>query len=313
VELPLQIGEAQRVLHNIVQVSTCYGTRCDPRKLKLAMLTAYFDESGTGRKEQLCVVGGFVGNEAQWASFVNDWIKALNPRENLHLTKLRWNRRYDKIVNDLALLGPIPRRYNLTPVFVGMWHKDFEDFFKGRVRESFTNPYMTCVQQAMAVALHYLVGKDDKIQFILDWQEGARARTMDKLHNTAFKFAKMEPRLNTIEFKPMRDTVCLDPADYLVFSIRENAIDPTSDRAKASAPILAKPLYGGILKREEVEKMAEHYITHGMVPGGGAVKMSGQLATGLLKAGWSESSVNDFAATVLSGRLPPEEEERRKA
>jgi hypothetical protein len=309
-ELPLRIGEAQRVLHNLVQVFTCYGVRGDPRKLKLAMLTAYFDESGTGSKEQLCVVGGFVGNEAQWAAFANDWINALGKnRDNLHLTKLRWGRRYDKIVKDLAQLGPIPRRYNLTPVFVGMWHKDFEELFKGKVREAFTDPYMTCVQQCMAVALHYLVSKDDEIQFILDWQEGRRARMMNKLHDIAFKFAKMEPRVKTLHFTPMRSTVCLDPADYLVFALREGIIDQNSDKAKASASILAYPLYGGIIERKRLKEIADHYIAHGMVPGGGPIKMSDQLAAALLKAGWSQEKVGYFANTALSG-MPPKIENR---
>jgi hypothetical protein len=273
------------------------------------MLTAYFDESGTGSKEELCVVGGFVGNEAQWASFAGDWIKALGKhRDNLHLTKLRWNRRYDRIVKDLAKLGPIPRRYNLIPVFVGMWHQDFEDLFKGKVREAFTDPYMTCVQQCMALALHHLVGKDDEIQFILDWQEGRRARMMNKLRDVAFKFAKMEPRLKTLHFTPMRSTVCLDPADYLVFALREGILDPNSDKAKASAPIVAYPLYGGIIERKRLKEIADHYIAHGMVPGGGPVKMSHQLASALLKAGWSGSSINQFSTTALSGQLPPAKE-----
>jgi len=126
------------------------------------MLTAYFDESGTGSKEKLCVVGGFVGNEAQWASFIHDWIEALRPRKNLHLTKLRWNRRYGKIVADLAKLGPIPHQYNLTPVRVGMWHKDFEDLWKGKVREKYANPYITCAQICMATTLQEIIGPKER-------------------------------------------------------------------------------------------------------------------------------------------------------
>jgi hypothetical protein len=49
--------------------------------------------------------------------------------------------------------------------------------------------------------------------------------------------------------------------------------------------------------------MADHYISHGMVPGGGPVKMSDQLAAGLLKAGWNQLNINKFA-TALSGSSP---------
>jgi hypothetical protein len=118
----------------------------------------------------------------------------------------------------------------------------------------------------------------------------------------------MDKRLKDIDFRSHKTTVFLDPADYLAFAVREGDVHPMSPKAKASSPILAQPMYGGILTRDQVKSMADTYIAHGMVPGGGPVKMSKQLAAALLKAGWSESSVNQFAATVLSGRLPPEKE-----
>jgi hypothetical protein len=266
------------------------------------MLTAYLDESGTGSAEKLCVVGGFVGNEAQWASFIGDWIPALGMhRRNLHLTKLRWNRRYDRIVADLAGLGPIPHRYNLSPFYVGMWHQDFQDLWKGKVREKYANPYLTCAQICMATVLNEIVGPKEEVEFIFDRQEGPRAHTLRTLHGVVFKYALMDQRVKNIDFRPMRSTVCLDPADYLVFALREDILDKTSKKAKASSPILAKPIRGGILTRAQVQKMADHYITHGMVPGGGPIKMSDQLAKALLNAGWSQLSIEKFAATVLSG------------
>jgi len=296
-----RVEEAQRLLKNLVLICTCYGFRGNPQKVQLAMLTAYLDETGTGSKERLCVVGGFVGNEAQWTSFAADWIPALGTqRKNLHLSKLRWKRRYSKIVDDLARLGPIPHRYNLSPVYIGMWHQDFIDFFKGKVRERFTNPYMTCAQICMATILHGIGGPNEEIEFIFDRQEGRRAQTVEALHRVVFKFAKMEPRVKNIDFRPMWSTVCLDPADYLVFALREEFLDKTSLKAKASSPILVKPIRGGILTRAHVKKMADHYIAHGMVPGSRSLKMSDQLAQALLKAGWSQLTVKQFADVLRS-------------
>lgn len=296
------VGEARRLLRHLMQVSTCYGSRGDPQKVKLAMLTAYLDETGTGTKEKLCIVGGFVGDEAQWSSFIGEWIPALGThRDNLHLSKLRWNRRYDKIKADLAWLGPIPHRYNLSPVYIGMWHQDFEDFFKGKVRERFTNPYMTCAQICMATVLHEIAGPQEEIAFIFDRQEGRRAKTVEMLEKTAFRLAKMEPRVKDIAFRPMWSTVCLDPADYLVFALREDWLDKTSKKTLATAPILAKPIRGGILTRDQVKKMAEHYIAHGMVPGTKSFKMSDQLAAALLKVGWSELQVKEMALRAKFG------------
>jgi hypothetical protein len=296
------------MLRHLLQVITSYGHRGDVPKVQLAMLTAYFDETGTGSKERLCIVGGFVGNEAQWDSFIGEWIPALGKhRKNLHLTKLRWGKRYDKIVSDLAWLGPIPHHYNLSPVYIGMWHHDFDDFFKGKVRERFTNPYMTCAQICMATVLHEIAGPQDEIAFIFDRQEGRRAKAIEALRRVAFQLAKMEPRVKDIDFRPMWSTVCLDPADYLVFALREDWLDKTSKKALATSPILAKPIRGGILTRAQVQKMAEHYIAHGMVPGMRSFKMSDQLAAALLKAGWSQLQVETMAARVKAG-LPPMDE-----
>jgi hypothetical protein len=41
----------------------------------MAMLTAYFDESGIHKGDHLCVVAGFVGNDAQWLALIRDWVK----------------------------------------------------------------------------------------------------------------------------------------------------------------------------------------------------------------------------------------------
>jgi hypothetical protein len=295
------VGEAQRLLHHVVQVSTCYGHHGDPQKMGLAMLTGYFDETGLGKAEKLCIVGGFVGNEAQWTSFISEWIPALGQRKNLHLTKLRWNRRYDKIASDLARLGPIPHHYNLSPVYIGMWHQDYQDFFEGKVRERFTNPYMTCAQVCMATVLNETMSPKDEIAFIFDRQEGRRAATVKMLERTAFQLAKLEPRVKDIDFRPMWSTVCLDPADYLVFALREDWVAKTSKKATATSPILAKPIRGGILTRDQVQKMAEHYIAHGMVPGTRSFKMSDQLAAALLKAGWSQLQVKTMAARAQVG------------
>jgi hypothetical protein len=263
------------------------------------MLTGYFDESGTASTEQLCIVAGFVGNEAQWNGFIGDWIPALgHHRKNLHMTKLRWNRRYDKIVSDLARLGPIPHRYNLAPVRIGIWHRDFNELMKGKISETFANPYIICAVASVAVVMDEIAAPTDEVMFIFDRQEGRRAKAMEILHQTVFKFAKMDRRVKDIDFRPRHSTVCLDPADYLAFEAREYGIDSTSKKAQAAMPIaIADKGYGGILTREQVEDIANHYIEHGMVPGG-VRKMSDQLAGALLKAGWTHSSIAKWKEKV---------------
>ena len=78
-----------------------------------------------------------------------------HPPTKLHTRKLRWNKRYSRIVLDLAELGAIPRKYNLTAVFSGIMHRDYEEIAKGKVHEKYTNPYMTSAQACIATVLKF--------------------------------------------------------------------------------------------------------------------------------------------------------------
>lgn len=295
-----RIGEAQRILKNLALVYTCHGFRGDPAKLKLAMLTAYFDESGLAPSEKFCTVSGFVGNEAQWCSFAGDWIAALGPnRPNLHLTKLRWNRRYKKIASDLVKFGPIPHRYNLAPVRVGLWHRDVDELIKGKVNETFANPYMLCAVTAIGVVLEEVIGPKDEVMFIFDLQEGKRAWTMEALRKIVFEFAKLDRRVKDIDFRSHKTTVCLDPGDFLSFAFREYQVNKESPKAKACMPIAeCDKMYGGFLPREYIEHVAKHYIEHGMVPGSKWRKMSEPLEQFLLKREWTSRHVAALRAYI---------------
>jgi len=296
-----KIEDPQKILKNLALVYTCHGFRGDPAKLKMAMLTGYFDESGIAPAEKLCVVAGYVGDEAQWGAFINDWITALgNHRRNLHMTQLRWNRRYDKIVSDLARLGPIPNRYNLTAVRIGIWHQDYDDLLRGKVNERFCNPYIICAQCCIGAVADGVLASNDEAMFIFDRQEGRRADAMEVLHQVVFKIAKMDHRIKDIDFRPRVSTVCLDPADYYAYGYRAFQVDRESPRAKACLPIAdtENKAHGGILSREQVQDIANHYKEHGMVPGSKQKRLSDQLVRALFKAGWTQEGVEKLRKYV---------------
>lgn len=264
------------------------------------MLVGYFDETGLSRKEQLCVVAGFVGNEAQWGAFASEWIPALgHHRKNLHMRKLRWNGRYIKISSDLKRLAPIAHKYNLTPVAIGVWHKDYDNFMRARIRDELTNPYIMCALMAIGAVVEEVLSPDDEVMFIFDRQEGTRAAMMDFIHKVVFQIAKLDSRVKDIDFRPHETTVCLDPADYLAFAYRENRIHKTGKKAIASAPILdCENGHGGVVHREQVRGMAEYLVSRGIIPGGKQKNISVNLAKALMKAGWSYSTIKKLSAKV---------------
>jgi len=95
--------------------------------------------------------------------------------------------------------------------------------------------------------------------FIFDRQEGRRAEAMERLHEIVFKWAKVDPRFKDIRLVNHEITVCVDPADYLAFAIRENIVNRQGKKAKATKPILAgyKEWRRGIFTRKQVNNMTK--------------------------------------------------------
>jgi len=229
------------------------------------MLTGYFDESGIHKGDHLCVVAGFVGDEGQWTAVANEWIKALGPRrKNLHMGRLRWTKTDQKL---LSVLGPIPERYNLRRIVGGLWLKDYEEVVKGRVGEPFTTPYLTAAQVCMVETLAG-ASASDRVQFVFDRQH-IYENIVQKLFEVVFKLSKDDPRvLESPYFMAHERTVCLDPADYLAFQVREYNTYKDSKKAAWGMSILGNGEADGyIYSRVQLEKLVNHLIAHGVVPG----------------------------------------------
>ncbi|MGI8772967.1 MAG: hypothetical protein ACR2JE_16205 [Acidobacteriaceae bacterium] len=226
-------GDALR--DHLIGVYTCYGRR----KCDLAVLTAYLDESGIHQGDHLCVVAGWVGSEAEWLPFIQPWMTALGRRHNLHMKELRWNQHPERVGNLLARLGPIPENCGLRPVYGGIWQRDYEAIVKGRVKETFTSPYMLAAQRCIAAALHSMGATSERIGFVFDNQELYKDR-IARLEKVVFQTAKVDTRVNGISFMKRESTVCLDPADYLAFQLREYNTDKASTKSRLGMSIFGK-------------------------------------------------------------------------
>jgi hypothetical protein len=223
----------------------------------MSLLTGYFDESGIHNGDHLCVVAGFVGNDAQWQAFIADWIPAISPRKNLHMKDLRWKQQPERIAALLRKLGPIPYKYNLKPVSAGLFWRDYNSIVKGKIDEKFTHPYVVCATCCMAVVLKEIAEADD-VYFLFDRQEGMRRETMLALHDIVYNNFGIDSRVKGMDFIKRDSTVCLDPADYLAFVVRERGTDKDSIKAKLGNAIMPKTRgYGGRLAPNDLADMVE--------------------------------------------------------
>jgi hypothetical protein len=224
----------------------------------VAVLTGYFDESGV-HGQDACVVAGFVGNDAQWGSFAAEWIPALKQAKNLHMRKLRWNQHPETIGKKLAELGPIPHKYNLKGVVAGLKWSDFNAIVKDKVNSRFANAYQMCAYCAISIVL-IEVAADDDVYFVFDRQEGTRKEDMERMREIVYEFIGVDRRVKGIEFMRSEDTVCLDPADYLAYIVRERSIDPNSFKSKAGVSIIGPGGHGGWMGTEQLEELVNDWV-----------------------------------------------------
>jgi len=244
-------------VRTLANVHTCYGMRGNKDRFFMSLLTGYFDESGIHNGDHLCVVAGFVGNDAQWQAFIADWIPAISPRKNLHMKDLRWKQQPERIAALLRKLGPIPYKYNLKPVSAGLFWRDYNSIVKGKIDEKFTHPYVVCATCCMAVVLKEIAEADD-VYFLFDRQEGMRRETMLALHDIVYNNFGIDSRVKGMDFIKRDSTVCLDPADYLAFVVRERGTDKDSIKAKLGNAIMPKTRgYGGRLAPNDLADMVE--------------------------------------------------------
>ena len=209
----------------------------------MALLTAYFDESGVHGGEA-CIVAGFVGNDAQWGAFAADWVPAIKPSKNLHMRKLRWKNHPEAVAKRLASLGPIPHRYNLRPVMAGLKWQDYNSIVELKNRGKFFQPYILSALCAVEIVLRE-IAEDDEVLFLFDRQEGRRRETMEELRKIVFDWFGADKRVKGIDFMRFEDTVCLDPADYLAYIVRERSLDMNSFKSRAGESIIGAGGNGG--------------------------------------------------------------------
>jgi hypothetical protein len=163
----------------------------------------------------------------------------------------------------LNKLGPIPDKYRLKRIVGGMRWKDYNSLLKPRVRRRFTSPYMMAAQTCIATALSQ-VRADEQIAIVFDRQD-VHEDAIKAMVRIVFKTVRRDTRVTGITFSESHRTVCLDPADYLAFEVREYKAAPNSLKAQSGISILGNgKALGYIYTPERVRELAEFFIAQGI-------------------------------------------------
>ena len=205
------------------------------------MLSLYVDES-LHEPTGLYIVGGFVGQENQWKQFSTRWRTELAPRLSLHTASLRLGaanapKRHGEM---LARLGKIPSDCGLVPIAGSVCRNDYLNRVSGTALEILMEGYVLAVL-ALLDELGARLPTGERVKVFFEEQHAHAEQLRRAMH-----FWKTRHRVPSgwsvvAEWGTLRKGPRLEPADYLCYALQQENIDPTSQKAVLTAPILTAP------------------------------------------------------------------------
>lgn len=224
-----------------------------------AMIFGYFDESGENG-DGFFVVAGFVGRLEDWKKYLKLWRKQMGSKPSLHLADMRLGhqnapRRHGDL---LRRLGSVPSQANLIAFAGSVQTSAHADRIKGTVAELGLNGYSIALTAMVdAVLQSRKLPKRQRIEFTFeDLPQFAvsRATTFyDLRQDDEYKTCNGKSRIG--KDSAMEKSPLLEASDYLAYAVLQHLINPDSQRAKLTSPILeaSKPIGHVEITKDNVE------------------------------------------------------------
>ena len=240
------------------------------------MIFGYFDESGESG-EGFFVVAGFVGRRKDWTSFLASWEKVLGDSSTLHLKEMRLGSRTapKKHQDLLRRLGSVPKRSNLHAFAGSVRTSDYSDKIKGTIASIGMAGYsVALVAMVDAVLESKHLSKRDRIEFTFEQQlEFATQRAMTfRSFRQVEKYMTHHGKSRIGRDITMAKSPILEASDYLAYAILQQLLDPNSQKAQLTSPILQA---SGPIAHTEITKDNADYLLQSVFPEkrGGIPKM----------------------------------------
>ena len=234
------------------------------------MFFGYFDESGENG-DGFFVVAGFVGRLEDWKKFLKLWRKELGGKQSLHLKAMHLGSpKAVKRHGDLLLrLGSVPSQANLRAFAGSVGTAHYAGKVKGTIAQIGLAGYnVALVAMVDAVLESKLLPKREQIEFTFEDQVKFAVQRAATLHGfrQAEKYKTCHGKSRVGKDSAMEKGALLEASDYLAYAILQQLIDPTSPKAKITAPILeaSKPIGHSEVTKENVDYLiGDVYGDHG--------------------------------------------------
>lgn len=255
----LSIAELARIVHPTAS-----------RHRGMALLRAYFDESGIHSSSKVIMVGGMVGIPEQWAALEIDWNQLL---VNVGLpyfhatecaagsgiyTQLHSQIRKDLFVNFSRLF----LKHNFSAVNGAVWRSEWEKFKAGSNSKNYPEPYYLCfhycVEQLSKWSTEHANGEPIAIVFASQADYSQRALATYEAIKAGSPWRGF---LGSLTFADAKEYPALQAADLIAYEFYQYAVHHHKQTPKpAFRPafqILVEAnmmLIGGFLEMEEIDK-----------------------------------------------------------
>jgi len=211
----------------------------------------------------VCVVAGFIGNQGQWESCVEEWQQVLNRRKRkaLHMTDLRWNQRTKDFLDEI---GPIPHRHGLTRIMGAVNNEDCKDLIEGRIRDRQAVPYLLSMQACVAHVLQHLP-EDEKVAFVFECHSVYR-QSAQTCYHAVLELNKGNTCLHSLTHIQKDQSIALQPADYLAYELAHYFEDKDSQKSQWGLSILGNgDIIGARLERGHIRNIVDICIEKGLL------------------------------------------------
>jgi hypothetical protein len=240
------------------------------------MIYGYFDESGESG-DGFFVVAGYVGRKKDWKSFLGMWQEELGDRPSIHLANLRLGstkapKRYGDL---LSRLGTVPHRANLIGFAGSVRTSDYGERIKGTVAQLSLAGYSVAVLAMVDAVLESKnIPKQDRIEFAFENRfefDIPRAATFRTLRQES-RYRRHHGKSRVGRDSGIEASMILEASDYLSYAILQQLIDPESQKARLTQPILeaSQPIGHSEITKDNVDQLLNHVYPE---PDGGIPKM----------------------------------------
>jgi hypothetical protein len=215
----------------------------------LLMLTAYLDESWETVKTHF-IVAGFLGTDNQWIAFASDWRSAVGS-DGFHTKKLNFES--ERTRKKLIKLGEIPHKHGLRPLVGAVKIVDYAELLANDLERRMMNGYSVALYP-LVIGCYKAIPPNERVKWVFEEQRVYEVTAREVL-------ASMIPRVGSerisgVEFLSKGQTSLTQPADFLAYATLQGLLDPSSNKATWSRPILGDGKHiGRIMERDAIRSI----------------------------------------------------------